>query len=223
MMAIYKRNETGMGGEIDVSAVEAGITLLGPIMLDVAVNKRVTRGDRYPTGNRPEFPRAAPHGIYPANAEDRWIAIAVFEEDWATFLAATGLDLADDPRFATLEARQANMDALDGLVSGWSRTRDPHDAMTLLQKAGIAAGAVQNSQDLAERDPQIAHRGLFFELDHPVIGPALFEGEAMKFSRSGLDNWRSAPLLGEDNDYVYRDVLGYDADTLADYAERGII
>jgi crotonobetainyl-CoA:carnitine CoA-transferase CaiB-like acyl-CoA transferase len=223
MMAIYKRNQTGKGGEIDVSAVEAGISLLGPVMLEVAVNKRVTRGDHYPTGNRPEFPRAAPHGVYPAEEEDRWIAIAVFEEDWEAFLKATGLALGGDPRFATFEARLANMDALDALVGDWTRGRDPHQAMDLLQAAGIAAAAVQNSQDLAERDPQIAHRGLFFELDHPVIGPALFEGEAMLFSRSKPDNWRSAPLLGEDNDHVYREILGYDAETLADYAERKII
>ncbi|HEX8581623.1 MAG TPA: CoA transferase, partial [Acidimicrobiales bacterium] len=52
LMAIYRRNTTGKGTEIDVSAIEAGINLVGPILLDVTVNGRTTRRDDYPTGNR---------------------------------------------------------------------------------------------------------------------------------------------------------------------------
>ena len=81
-----------------------------------------------------------------------------------------------------------------------------------LQAAGVAAGAVQNAEDLNENDPQIAHRGLFFELDHPVIGEARFEGTPFTFSGPRPDNWRSAPLLGEDNAYVFKDILGLDED-----------
>ena len=78
-------------------------------------------------------------------------------------------------------------------------------------------------RQLAEVDAQIAHRGTFFELDHPVIGPALFEGNPMTFSRTEQDNWRSAPLLGEDNDYVFGELLGLSADERADLTDRGAI
>jgi crotonobetainyl-CoA:carnitine CoA-transferase CaiB-like acyl-CoA transferase len=224
LLAIYERNKTGKGTEIDVSAVETGVTLMGPIMLDVAVNGRRTRGTAYPTGNRVEHPSAAPHGVYPAAGDDRWLAIAVFGDgDWQALLEVTGLPLGGDPRFATLEARMANRDALDTLLAEWTRQQDPHAATEALQAAGVTAGTVQNAQDLNERDPQLAARGIFFEMDHPVIGEARFEGEPMLFSRTAPDNWRSAPLLGEDNDHVYRTILGYDATTIADYAERGII
>src|SRR6266508_1237738 len=64
LIAIYARNRTGKGTLIDVSAVEAGVELLGPLLLDVAVNKRTTRGGDFPLGNRLEYPRAAPHGVY---------------------------------------------------------------------------------------------------------------------------------------------------------------
>ncbi|MGE0665840.1 MAG: CaiB/BaiF CoA transferase family protein [Sphingomonadales bacterium] len=211
LMAIYQRNRTGEGTEIDVSAVEAGMHMMGPVMLDVSVNGRVTRGDSYPTGNRVENPHAAPHGVYPSQGEDRWVAIAVFDDaEWKSLLHVMGNPgWASDARFATQEARFANQDALDGHISAWTRGQDCHDVMHALQMVGVPAGAVQNAQDLNEVDPQIAHRGLFFEMDHPVIGEARFEGEPMKFSRTGPDNWRSAPLLGEDNRYVYRDILGY--------------
>jgi crotonobetainyl-CoA:carnitine CoA-transferase CaiB-like acyl-CoA transferase len=211
LMAIYQRGRTGKGTEIDVSAVEAGMHMMGPVMLDVSVNGRVTRCDTYPTGNRVENPHAAPHGVYPSQGEDRWVAIAVFDDaEWTSLLHVMGNpSWASDGKFATQEARFANQDALDAHISAWTRDQDCHDVMHALQMVGVPAGAVQNARDLNEVDPQIAHRGLFFEMDHPVIGEARFEGEPMKFSRTGPDNWRSAPLLGEDNRYVYRDILGY--------------
>ena len=95
--------------------------------------------------------------------------------------------------------------------------------MKLLQDAGVRAGAVQNAEDLNETDPQIAHRGVFFEMDHPVIGEARFEGVPMRFSRLTADNWRSGPLLGEDNEYVFRELLGVGAEELAELAATGVI
>ncbi|MBI1180677.1 MAG: CoA transferase [Alphaproteobacteria bacterium] len=225
LLAIYQRNRTGKGTEIDVSAVEAGMHMLGPILLDVSVNGRVTRGGHYPTGNRVEHPHAAPHGVYPARGDDRWLAIAVMNDaEWRALVEVMGNpSWAQDGKFATQEARFANQDDLDPHIAAWSRERDCHEAMDALQAAGVRAGAVQNAQDLNEVDPQIAKRGLFFELDHPVIGEARFEGEPMHFSRTGMDNWRSAPLLGEDNDYVYREILGYSAEEIDALAEEGVI
>lgn len=225
MMAIYQRNRTGRGTEIDVSAVEAGIHLCGPILLDASANGRRTRGDNYPTGNRLEYPNAAPHGVYPTFGDDRWLAIAVFDQkEWGALVQVLGEPgWSSDPRFATQDARFSNQDALDEQLVRWTRKQDCHTAMNILQAAGVRAGAVQNARDLNESDPQIAHRGLFFEMDHPVIGEARFEGEAMRFSRTEQENWRSAPLLGEDNSYVYRDLLGLSEDTIKDYAKAGVI
>lgn len=225
LMAIYHRMRTGEGTEIDVSAVEAGIGILGPVFLEASVNGRQTRASHYPTGNRPEHPGAAPHGVYPAKDADRWVAIAAFDEgDWRALCGVMErADLIEDARFATLDARLANQDALDREVAGWTRTLDPHEAGRRLFEAGLCGGPVQNAQDMNEMDPQLAERGIFFEMDHPVIGEARFEGEPMLFSRTKPDNWRSAPLLGEDNFHVYRTILGMAEDQIADYAERGII
>ncbi len=212
LMAILHRAATGEGCEIDVSAVEAGVTLLGPDLFDVTVNGRATRRADFPRGNRLEHPQAAPHGVYPCRDTDRWVAIAVFGDDeWARLVAAIGEPAwTADPRFATQSDRFANHDALDELIGAWTRERTPHEAMQILQAAGVAAAAVQNPRDLTDEDPQIAYRGTFFELDHPVIGPALFEGSPMRLSRTDADLWRSAPLLGEDNDYVFGEILGLD-------------
>ncbi len=225
LMAIRHRMLTGEGTEIDVSAVETGISLLGPVLLEVTVNGRVTRGPGYPAGNRLEHPSAAPHGIYPASGEDRWVAIAVFsDEEWSRFADAIGRPAwTTDERFASQRSRWENQDALDESIAAWTSQRDRYEVTKLLQDAGVRAGAVQNAQDLNETDPQLAHRGVFFHMDHPVIGEARFEGVPVQFDGMSADNWRSGPLLGEDNEHVFKELLGVGDDEFAELAAAGVI
>ncbi len=114
------------------------------------------------------------------------MAIAVFDDhDWRDLVEVIGSpDWATDPRLATAAGRVARQDDLDAHLGQWTKNFDQHELMHRLQAAGVPAGAVQNSHDLTEIDQQIAHRGTFFELDHPVIGPAKFEGNPMTFSRT---------------------------------------
>ncbi|MDB5429837.1 MAG: CoA transferase [Caulobacter sp.] len=225
MMAIYNRNLTGLGSEIDVSAVEAGINLLGPLLLDVSVNGRSTRGPEFPPGNRLEEPHAAPHGVYPCVGEDRWIAIAVFDEvEWRALVAAMGNPAwASEARFATLAARVANQDALDAKMAAWTADKDRFVLMHGLQAVGVRAGAVQTAEDLNETDPQIAERGVYFEMDHPVIGEARFEGTPIQFSSIPQENWRSAPLLAEDNAYVFKTLLGMGDEEFETLTAEGVL
>jgi crotonobetainyl-CoA:carnitine CoA-transferase CaiB-like acyl-CoA transferase len=226
LMAIYHRNATGEGTEIDVSAIEAGINLLGPILLDVTANGRRTKDDpNYPPGNRVEYPGAAPHGVYPAQGEDRWIAISVFgDDDWHQLVEEIGNPAwASDSRFSDQRSRFANQDALDALVSQATVGRDRHDLMHRLQARRVAASAVQTPEDVVDHDAQLAQSGIFFELDHPVIGRAKFEGMPIHFSKTRTEFWRSAPLLGEDNHYVFTEVLGLSEDEYDQYAAEGVI
>jgi crotonobetainyl-CoA:carnitine CoA-transferase CaiB-like acyl-CoA transferase len=225
LFAIYRRNITGKGTEIDVSAIEAGVNLVGPVLLDVTVNGHTTLRPDFPAGNRLEYPNAAPHGVYPALGEDRWVAIAVFDDkQWDGLVAAMGSpEWAADACFATQPDRFSHQDALDEHVAAWTTLRDRHDVMELLQGHGVPAGAVQNAEDLNERDPQVAARDVFFEMDHPVIGRARFEGNPMKFSATATDNWRSAPLLGEDNAYVFKHIVGMDDEEYDALSAEGVI
>jgi crotonobetainyl-CoA:carnitine CoA-transferase CaiB-like acyl-CoA transferase len=225
LFAIYRRNITGTGTEIDVSAIEAGINLVGPVLLDVTVNGHTTRRSDFPTGNRLEWPHAAPHGVYPALGNDRWIAIAVFDDhQWGGLVQALGRpSWTDDARFATQEDRFAHQDLLDEHLAAWTADRDRHVLTDLLQQHGVPAGAVQDAEDINERDPQLAARGVFFEMDHPVIGNARFEGMPVHFSSTAPDHWRSAPLLGEDNAYVFKDLLGMSTDEFDELTAEGIL
>jgi len=225
LAALLVRRRTGAGTDVDVSAVEAGAELVGPMLLDVAVNHRGTRGDDFPAGNRLAHPAAAPHGVYPSRGEDRWVAITVFDdEQWKALIGVLGdPDWARDRDFATLESRVAHQDALDAHLGAWTSTRDCHETMHALQAAGVPAGAVQNAQDVNEADPQMAHRDIFFELDHPVIGEARFEGVPFTSTSFAADHWRSAPLLGEDNRYVFGELLGLGDDEVTELEATGVL
>ncbi|MFT3851340.1 MAG: CoA transferase [Ilumatobacteraceae bacterium] len=225
LMAIFHRQRTGVGTLIDTSAVEIGIGLVGSLMLDVSVNQRQTRTPGFPTGNRLEYPDAAPHGVYRCTGDDKWVAIAIFDDDsWGRLVSAMGdPPWAQDPRFATATQRRGLQDELDSRLERWTREHDRYEIMELLQARGIAAGVVQNAQDVNERDPQLRERGIFFELDHPVAGRARFEGLPMRFSETVVDHWRSAPMLGEDNDFVFGEVLGLSHEEMADLAASGVI
>jgi crotonobetainyl-CoA:carnitine CoA-transferase CaiB-like acyl-CoA transferase len=145
----------------------------------------------------------------------------VFSEDeWRALKRLMGSPAwAEAPEFAAMRARHANRAALDQKLAGWTTLQEPTGLTDRLQQAGVCGALVQNAEDLNEHDPQLAARGVFFEMDHPVIGPARFEGSPTLFSRTKQVNWRSGPLLGEDNHYVLTAILGMsnaEAEVLAD-------
>ncbi|WP_051122112.1 CaiB/BaiF CoA-transferase family protein [Nocardia sp. 348MFTsu5.1] len=225
LMALYNRALTGEGTEVDVSALEASVHLIGPALLDAEVNATTFRGSEFPPGNLLEFSDAAPHGVYPTSDPDRWVAIAVFDDaEWDRFADALGRPhWIDAPEFADQSSRRAAFVSLDQKVSEWTATRSGHDVADLLQHHGVRASSVQDAEDVVDHDPQLAHRGLFVEMDHPEIGVAPFEGTPFLASSTKPVHWRSSPLLGEDNEYVFKELLQMPSEQYADLLERGVI
>ena len=172
----------------------------------------------------PEKTAAAPHGVYRCQGEDRWCAVAVFaDEEWRGFKKALGNPpWADGKRFATLAARLKDKRALDRLIEGWTSGHPAEEAMTLLQKNGVAAGVVQDTRDLAQ-DPQLKQRGFFIELDHPRMGKTVSDATPVRLSDTPPGYSRPAPLPGRDNDYVYGELLGLSKGELARLKERGVV
>lgn len=225
LAALLARRRHGVATDVDVSAVEAGVELIGPLLMDVAVNGRSTRGADFPIGNRCAAPAVAPHGVYPCAGTDRWIAIVAFDDDeWAALCRGLGdPPWAQRPEFATISARVAHQDELDAALAAVTCSHDRHELMHRLQALGVRAAAVQDARDVNEHDPQMAHRQVFFELDHPVIGEARFEGVPFTADAFAPDHWRSAPLLGEDGRHVARAVLELDEDEIDELAAEGVL
>ncbi|MGA0605267.1 CaiB/BaiF CoA transferase family protein [Phenylobacterium sp. VNQ135] len=210
LAALHRRNATGLGCHIDASQGDAGLYLTSTATLDYSVNGR--RWSRF--GNRSPYKPAAPHGIYRAAGDDRWIAIAAFtEEHWLAVTDILGLEsLRADQRFARLADRLASQDALDRLINEATTCFDPFQLMEALQKRGVPAGVCQTAEDRCDHDPQLRHLGWLVELDQSEIGRWPVREHPVQFSETpaymGGRFDRSGPSYGEDTERVLRELVG---------------
>jgi benzylsuccinate CoA-transferase BbsF subunit len=224
LVAIYHRDRTGRGQWIDLSMTEAGATLAGPWILDWTVNGRpsITPGFN---SNRSSHPAQAPHGIYRCAGDDEWLAIVVRDDrDWQAFCEVIGRPAwTDESRFATILGRVARQDELDDLVETWTSARQSREAMLALQAHRVPAAVVQRPQQRIDEDENNRAWNLFPEVEHPKIGRVRVDGLPLKLSRTPVTIERGAPLLGEDNDYVYGELLGLDATERRSLTDQGVI
>ena len=199
----YSRS-TGEGTHLDLSQLETSLHFSAPLLLDYAVNGR----QQGRLGNRD--PGAGPHGVYPCRGEDRWIAIACWNDqqwDGLRWTANPEAGPLHDERFATFLGRKSHEDDLDRLIGEWTAVHEGRDLMGLLQAAGVPAGVVNDPRDLFD-DPQLRHREHFQWLDHPEIGPYATDSSEMRLSLTpgGLET--PAPLLGQHTEHVLRELIG---------------
>ncbi len=215
LMALYHRARTGEGQWVDMSCTEAGATLTGPAILDRTVNQRPMRRPGSPDSNRNAWPPMAPHGVYPARGDDRWVAIACRDDaDWRALALVVDLPFASAPRFDALAGRLAAQDELDREIGSWTRERDASDAAHALVEAGVPAAIVAKPEDRIEHDPNTAAWGLWPEVEHTAIGRVRVDGLPVHLSRTDWSMTRGAPCLGEHNDRVYGELLGLAPDEI---------
>ncbi|MBW2027462.1 MAG: CoA transferase [Deltaproteobacteria bacterium] len=220
LVALEHRKVTGKGMLIDLSEYEALCTALGPTLMDASVNGSRIR----PRGNHADHIPAAPYGCYRCKGEDRWCVIAVFnEEEWQALCRLMGRpEWSREGRFSCLSRRRAHRDVLDRLLEEWTARFPAEELVELLQRSGVPSGIVQGPEDLLE-DPQLAARG-FFSTSSSHDGRNIFVDAYPIRSR----NWKKgpvnpAPQLGEDNDYVFRELLGLKEEEVSYYVTKGVI
>jgi crotonobetainyl-CoA:carnitine CoA-transferase CaiB-like acyl-CoA transferase len=225
LTGLYHRQRTGQGQHIDLAQVGVGLQLTGTALLDFTVNGRASAR----TGNRSPYRLAAPHGAYPCQGEDRWCTIAVFSEaEWFQLCAAMGHPAwSREARFASLVQRLEHQDDLDSHLAAWTRHYEARALQKLLRRHNVRAALVQTAQDKIDHDPQLRARQYLTRLPHQLMGEQWVENHPWRFSRTpahtGGPIQRGAPCLGEDNAYVYGELLGLSANEMADYAAAGVI
>jgi crotonobetainyl-CoA:carnitine CoA-transferase CaiB-like acyl-CoA transferase len=218
LTALYYQRRTGRGQHIDLSQCESATTLIGESVLGYTLNGKIPER----MGNR--HPAHAPQGCYPCQGEDKWVAIAVSsDQEWAALDELMGNpDWFEDEKFADQKSRRENQDALDELISAWTSQRDHIEAMRELQTAGVPAGAVLDAAELTA-DEHLQARDFFWEIDHPDVGPKIYAGQPFKMSGTPLTLRGPAPCLGQHNEYVLRELLGYSEAEITRLKEEGRI
>ncbi|MCX5865947.1 MAG: CoA transferase, partial [Proteobacteria bacterium] len=218
LAALYHREQTGEGQFLDVSQIEAIVSLMGEPVLDYFLNQRVP-------GPRENFhPHLAPHGLYPTKGEDQWVSIAVgTEEEWRKFCRAIGEPAwTREKRFADLESRLKNTKALDKLIGEWTRNYTHYEATGILQKAGVAAAPLLGIEE-GEQDAHVRFRGVSQMMEYPGEDPEKTYLTPWRLSDTpgGLD--RLTPRLGEHNEYVFKDLLKMSEEEYKRMVEEKII
>ena len=194
--ALDHRQRTGEGQNIDFGQMEAAIHATETMILDYTVNGREQQalGAGHPDHDIYGTWQCAARG----DDDDRWIAITVTSNDELAALS----DVAGQPGWTSLES-----ESLKREIADWTRGQPAEELMQRLQTAGVPAGVVQTPEDLRS-DPQLAHRGHFWMLDHPTMGRRAYDGPSFRLSETPAELTKAAPLLGEDNEYVYKNLVG---------------
>ena len=218
LAGLHERERTGLGQHIVLAQRDAGVRLVGELLLAAQMDGC----GPVRTGNAD--PARAPHGVYPAQGHPSWLALSVpSDEAWRALCAVMGRpNLAAVPAYATGAGRTAHRAELDAAVAAWTRTLPARAAAARLAAAGVPAAPV-NAVDTLCDDPHLVAREAFVPADHPEAGrrtimaaPFLLDGQRppVRFP---------APNLGQHNERVLGALPGFDPDRLRAMAAAGII
>ncbi|WP_165357526.1 CoA transferase [Sphingosinicella sp. CPCC 101087] len=191
--ALEQRRRTGRGAHIDASMYELCVQQMRRALAEAQTGPAPRRA-----GNAD--PEVFHQGVYPCTGEDRWVAISA----------------ADEGEYERLRAIVGGDE-----IAGWTSRRTDREAAAILQEAGIAAGAVQDIEDLMEGDPGLAARGALVELDHPHLGRFGHVRTPISFSAERPAPFR-APAIGEHDEEVATAIAGLSSERFAELSTLGV-
>ena len=209
LTALRRRDQTGEGELVELSQSENMLNHIGEYLIDAERTgvEHSTIGNRHRT--------RAPQGCYPCAGDDAWAVISVgSDQEWAGLGRAAGSPgWATEERFATVEARRAHHDELDALLGGWTKGLTKHEVFVRCQTEQVPAAPVLHDLE-ALADPHLRQRGMFAPNtcedtgthDYPTHAWH-WDGPAMRFDH--------LPVMGGDNEAVFKDLLGYSEDGYA--------
>ena len=236
--ALDYRRRTGTGQYIDFGQMEAAVHGLGTAILDWTANGH----EQIRLGNHDM--EAAPHNAYKCR-DGRWVAIAcTTEKHWEGLKAALGRpEWCDMDRMRRRWQRIDELKEIDRHLGYWFedftrfeqepalQTEEGVEAppvrkfttvevVELMQSFGVPCGIVQ-SPEAMHADPQLAHRGHYWKLEHPVMGLRAYDGPAFRLAKTPTELRKAAPCLGEDNEYVFKEIVGLSEDEFIELLTDG--
>lgn len=211
-MALYRREVTGVGSEVDVALYEPLMFILGDAVLNYTASGNIMRRQGNASG------AASPRGIYEAG-DGGWLSIAGSNQTIAMrlFDAMGRPDLKTDERYATNVARMANNEALQEIVIAWVKSRSRDEILAILDEYEVVAAAVNDAADVAA-DPHFTERTLV-ELANTVLGPAMVPGPVLHMSGAARPAYDGVPAVGEHTREILVGELGM---TEAELAAAGV-
>ncbi len=223
LAALVQRGTTGRGQHVEVAMQEAVINFAR-----ISYARQAVTGEPCErVGNQSTLGASAPSEAYPCKGGGPNDYCYVYTSragnaHWQRLLSVIEReDLQDDPRFATPWERVKYRELIDSMLSDWTRQRTKTEVMRSMEEAGVPAGAVFDTKELSE-DQHLRRRGAFVTVDHPTRGSFTLPGWPVKMSDTEVAV-TAAPLLGQHNESVYGEWLGYSPEQVSELREQGAI
>lgn len=213
--ALRSRDQSGAGQYIDMALLDTQVAWLANQALNYLVSGEVPK--RW--GNA--HPNLTPYQSFPTRDGNLILAIGN-DGQFRRFCEVAELPIASDPRFVDNRARLANREALVAIIAEAMATRTTADWMRALEEKGVPCGPI-NTVDQVFSDPQVAARGLRFDLAHSAGGSVPQVANPIKFSRTAIEYRQPPPRLGEHTAQVLGELLGIAADEVASLRARGVV
>ena len=217
LAALQARQRTGRGQVVDVSLLDAASSLTHSAIINYyqlgEVMKRNGNQDR---------------ASYPANfyeTSDGRLAFIHAGQDGAfeNLCRMIGREeLLEDPEFRFLSGRIHHIKECDSVVEAWAKTKKMDDILSLCETYGIPAARVNTIAEMV-RDEQLLYRKMIRQVEHPEFGTFTMNGPVVKMSETDPDIFRTPPLLGQHNDEVYRELLGFTEAEIERLKQEGVI
>jgi len=214
--ALLERHNSGLGQHIDLALLDVQAGMLANQATNFLVGNKVPQR----LGNA--HPNIVPYQTF--TTDDGFIILAVGNDgQFRKLLQLAGQEaLMDDSRYATNPSRVANRELVCATVAGIMVQRSSDYWLQELATLGVPCGPINNIDQVFE-DPQILHRGMKLEVEHPLAGKINLPGNPIKFSRTPVSTAKAPPMLGEDTDNILATVLGYSAEKIAELKGKSCI
>lgn len=212
LAALQARHNKGHGQHVDISMLDCQVS-----MLNYMATMHLLSGENpEPLGNG-HFVHV-PYNTY--TTADGFIVIAViFDSFWDNLIALLDIEELKDPKYKTQPVRLANKALIDGILNEVLRTNTTAHWVEQLTAARVPCGPVNRFSE-ALADPQVRHRKMVVEIPHPLGGTVEAPGNPIKLSADNADSYTPPPLLGEHTDQVLQEILGYDAERIAELKQK---
>jgi CoA:oxalate CoA-transferase len=219
LAALFARERTGIGQEVDASHLGSMMALQG-----LNVVARTIMGKEFPRNTRANAYN--PLWNHYRCADDKWISLAMLQPDryWKNFCEVVGKpELAEDPRFAEAKVRGRNSAALVAIFDEVFAARPRDEWMRVLKGRGDFIYTIVNSVSDLPDDPQVRANGYVVDYDHPALGNLTLLGMPVKLSATPGEPRGHAPELGEHTELLLTEMLGYSWDDVARLREANVI
>lgn len=216
LAALQYRSRTGSGQKVDIGLMDCGITSMQVIQTYYLVEHRLPEriGNRYESNY--------PTDGFPTKDGNIMVS-AANDKLWRAMCRAIGRqDLAEHEETATNKERLKNWPSIREEIIRWSSARTTEEAVQILLDGGVPAAPINDIAQVVH-DPHAEARQMFVDIEHPRAGKMTITGSQLKLSETPASIRTPAPELGQDNQAVYGEWLGFSAKELDSLREEGVL